>query len=384
MKAIAVFTKYNDKYILMHIEGNRAEHIYAYKELDGGLAGAIINCRIERQAENIGSSFVTYAPKMTGFINKTLKCQKVIPLMYRNDAYNEKKARFTDKLTIDGKYTVAELNAGFVKCSSKIPSDIKDKLKKRFRPIADELGIGIIIRTKTYTESAEDLAEKELYAMKDMFDDIMNCSQHSPQYTVLYRPLPECISDVLYLLDMGVTEIVTDDEDIMAMLSAEYMHVSGPVSVTDRVSLRFYEDKLLSLFNLYAMNAKLSEALERNVYLKSGARITIDNTEALTAIDVNSSENDKDGKKEETFISVNCEAAYEIARQIRLRNISGMIVIDFISMKSDIDYDKLAQTLKDAVKSDRSACRFVDFTGLKLAELVRTRRGLPLHSILRG
>ena len=381
----AVFARYKQKFILMHIAGNRAEHIYVYPDLSGQMTGNIINCRIEKQAGNIGSSFVMYDAKKTGFINRELKCQSVMPLMFKNEAYNEKKARFTDALTIDGQYVVATDKAGFVKASSKIAHDEKENLIRHFSECPEKYGMGIILRTKVYTE--EDgikKAEEEIENIRKKFDEIEHKAAHSPQYTVLYRPVPQFIKDLLYLADQGIEEIVTDDEEISEAVSAGYDGISGTVSVTDRVGLRFYEDKLLSLCNLYSFNAKISEAMSRNVYLKSGAYITFDPGEALCAIDINTSGTDAKSGREDTFLSVNMEAAEEIARQLRLRNISGIIIIDYINMRSDEDYEKLASCMKKAFASDRSGCRFVDFTELKLAEVVRQRHGLTLYSSLRS
>ena len=120
------------------------------------------------------------------------------------------------------------------------------------------------------------------------------------------------------------------------------------------------------------------------MYLKSGASITIDQTEALTAIDVNTASNAGKTLKNNTFLAVNIEAADEIARQLVLRNIGGMIIIDFINMDLESDYDELKNHLVKVLKSDREYCRFVDFTGLKLCELTRSRRGKSLYQSLRS
>ena len=379
----AVFTKYNDKYVLMHISGNKAEHIFVYDDLSCMPVGTVINCRIENRLDNIDASFVSYAPKMSGFINRTVKCETVIPLQYKKEPYNGKKAQFTDKITIEGNYTVVTEGCEFVKVSAKIDPGKKYQIIGRFEPLSKKYGFGIIIRTKTDTEDGGyDKAEEELINIRSLLDGIKDKSEHTKQHTILYSPLPGFIHDMIYLADQGVEETVTDDAGIYDALSAGYESVSGPVNVTDRVSLRFYDDKMLSLCNLYSFNAKISEALARKVYLKSGAYITIDPTEAFTAIDVNSAGSAGGHDKEETFLDVNIEAACEIARQIRMRNISGMIIIDFISMKDDEKYDVLIKHLNDELKKDPVNTRFIDLTGLKLAEVVRNRTGRTLRQLL--
>ena len=380
----AVFTIYDEKYVLMHIKDGRAEHIYVYDSLDETPVGSIINCRAERCVDNIKATFIQYEKNSTGFINKAMKGQSVCPLMLKKEAYDDKKALFTDKLSIAGKYAVVSDDRS-VKVSSLIPKEEKGAIAERFQALSDKYDIGIIIRTAAYyDEDGIKKAEDEIVRIKNLLDDIRKRSLHTPQYTVLYSPLPSYVEDIMYLQGSGVSIIVTDNEEIRSILNSKFDSLSGPVSVSDRVSLRFYEDKLVGLCNLYSFNAKISEALSKKVYLKSGAYITIEHTESLYAVDVNSASNDKKADREETFLSVNKEAAVEIARQLVLRNMSGMIIIDFINMRRDISYDELEKTIRDAVSSDREMTRFIGFTALKLCELTRSRSGRSLYSALRG
>ena len=380
---LAVFTKYNDKYVLMHIVHDRAEYIFVFDDLDCVTVGTVINCRVEKNIDNIDASFVSFAPKTSGFINKTIKPGTLLPLQYKKEAYNTKKAQFSDKITIDGEYTVVTEGSRFVKVSSKIDQDKKQQIIDRFMPLSDKYGFGIIIRTKTGTDpDGYERAEDELEKIHELLCGIKERSEHTMQHTILYRPLPGYIKDINSLIDLGIEEIVTDDTDISDAVKAKYESISGPVNVTDRVSLRFYDDKMLGLCNLYSFNAKISEALSRKVYLKSGAYITIDTTEALTAIDVNSAGSKGKHEKEDTFLDVNIEAAKEITRQLRIRNISGMIIIDFISMDEDDNYDELIKCLKAELAKDLITARFIDLTGLKLAEVIRNRTGKTLwHNI---
>ncbi len=378
-----VFTLYKDTYVLIHIKDNRAEHIYAYKSLEQLDAGTIINCRIDSQASNIGACFAAYSKNEQGFLQAEYKNGTLLPLMYKKEAYDNKKAVFTDKLSIAGEYTVVNEGTSYVKASAKVSGEERQDLIDDFKALSAGKDHGIIIRTRAFTETeGRKKAVKEYEIIIDKLKKLHETSEHLPQYSVLYRPLPAFVSDIMWILQCGAKEIVTDREDIMEKLQVSYDSLSGPVSVSDRVSLRFYHDDLLNLCNLYSFNAKISEALSRKVYLKSGAYITIDHTEALTAIDVNSSRNGKMRQKEETFLDVNREAAVEIARQLRIRNISGMIMIDFINMADDNSYRLLEETLRIEVSVDRIKCRFIDFTGLHLAELIRDRHGVALYTLL--
>ncbi|MBO4904386.1 MAG: ribonuclease E/G [Lachnospiraceae bacterium] len=385
IKNKAVFTIYENKYVLMHIAGNRAEHIYVYDDLDEMPLGTVINCRVERQTENIGASFVRYGKNNTGFINKPIKPETVLALQYKKEPVNDKKALFTDKITIEGEYVVVTEHSDHVKVSSKIPDDKRKQIAETVSPIIKQSGMGAIVRTKAYTdENGVEKAIEEFEIIKKRLEKIHEKSPHLPDYSILYSPLPSFVSDLMYLIDQGIEEVVTDDPEIMEALENKYEAMSGPVSVTDRVSTRMYEDKLIDLCNLYSFNAKISEALSRKVYLKSGVYIMIDQTEALVTVDVNSAGCTKGKGRNDTFLAINLEAVKEIARQIRLRNLSGMIVIDFINMDSQSDYDTLASAIEAELKADRINCRFVDFTGLKLAELVRNRSGRTLYRSLQS
>lgn len=380
----AVFTRYEDKYILMHISGDRAEHIYVYNGIDDTTVGTIINCRAEKPMDNIDACFVQYAPEHAGFINRKIKGQTVLPLMLSKEAYDDKKAAFTDKLSIAGLYAVVGTGR-YVKTSSRVFCADKASVIERFKKISNENNVGIILRTRAFEEEGGfDKAEDEIIKIIRLLEKIKEKSDHTPQYTVLYRPLAAYIEDILYLAGIGISEVVTDDMTIMEALKNPAEHISGTVNVTDRVGLRFYDDPLLGLCNLYGFNAKISEALSRKVWLKNGAYITIDRTESLYAVDVNSAGMDKKSAKEETFLAVNIEAGKELARQLVLRNISGMIVVDFINMECDKSYEKLEEALKKAIKDDRAMTKFIGFTRLKLCELTRSRRGKTLELCLRG
>ena len=379
----AVFTKYNERYVLMHIVSDRAEHIYVYEDLERIEIGTIINCRIDSSAGNISSCFAAFSNDDTAFVPAALKNGTVLPLVYKKEAYGSKKALFSDKLSISGKYVSVTAGEDFVKASSKADAIKKKDYIDRLKDAKGSDRNGIIIRTRAFTEDDGLLrAEEEYRIIRDKLEEIKKDSEHLRQYSILYRPLPAYVSDIMWLKETGIDEVVTDIPEILEKLEMSHGSLSGPVSLSDRVSLRFYEDDLLPLCKLYSFNAKISEALSQKVYLKSGATIVFDHAEAMTVIDVNSAHNDKKGDREDTFLSVNREAACEIARQLRLRNISGMVMIDFITMRNDVSYKELEDILRKELSYDRTKCRFVDFTALGIAELVRDRQGRSLWSCL--
>jgi ribonuclease G len=182
--------------------------------------------------------------------------------------------------------------------------------------------------------------------------------------------------------DYEYNEIVTDDTTLF-----DEINKYGSERLNGK-NIRLYSDDSYSLAKLYSLETKLDEALSSRVWLKSGAYIVIEHTEALTVIDVNSGKCEASGASavsgenapgNSIEYRINIEAAREIALQLRLRNISGIIIIDFINMKSDTENEELIRTISSEVLADKQKCRFVDLTKLGLAELTRRKDYKPIY-----
>ena len=169
-----------------------------------------------------------------------------------------------------------------------------------------------------------------------------------------------------------IEKIITDDTEV-------YKELTEGAAADQAV---FYEDEKLSLSALYGLKYKLMDALKEKVYLKSGAYLVIQPTEALTVIDVNSGKCTK-GNKTDFYLKVNLEAAGEIARQLRLRNISGICIVDFINMDTKEAQTELVHALKKALAEDTVPSVFIDFTKLGLAEITRKKVKKPLWEQVR-
>ena len=168
-------------------------------------------------------------------------------------------------------------------------------------------------------------------------------------------------------------EIVTDIDYLFDNLKIYYKNV------------RLYDDKSFGLDKLYSLKTALDEALGRNVWLKCGGFLIFDKTEAMTVIDVNSGKFTpaKGTDKESAYMAVNSEAAVEICRQLRLRNISGIIIVDFINLKSDEDKEELLNILRDESSNDTETVMVIDITELGLVELTRKKEFPPLYEQIR-
>ena len=174
----------------------------------------------------------------------------------------------------------------------------------------------------------------------------------------------------------GVTadEILTDDRELFEQMT-EYFQENQP---EDTAKLRFYEDRLLPMEKLYSLDCHLKEALGERVWLKSGGYLVIQPTEALTVIDVNTGKFDGNKNQQDTFLKINLEAAREIAREIRLRNLSGIIVVDFINMDAAENRKLLMEEFASWLKRDPIKTTLVDMTALELVEVTRKKLRKPL------
>ena len=197
-------------------------------------------------------------------------------------------------------------------------------------------------------------------------------------------------------LSMGsIEEILTDDHSVFEQLCESYglsesdLWTKGAVpvlvdevNVNPTLTLRYYHDPLLTLSSLYNVKGFLENALKEKVWLKSGAYLVIQPTEALTVIDVNSGKNVAKKEVQENFLKINIEAAKEIAYQLRLRNLSGIILVDFINLASKEAEAELLKEFRAALKEDPVPTQLVDITKLGLVEVTRKKVKKCLSEIL--
>ncbi len=193
-------------------------------------------------------------------------------------------------------------------------------------------------------------------------------AEHKVCLTCLKEP-SEVVYEVLEQLagpdEYG--EILTDDPEIYTKLS------QSTHPVLQQKQVRFYDDPTISLRLLYSLERGMDEALDTKVWLKCGGYLVIEPTEAMTVIDVNSGKNEAKKSGEDTYFQVNLEAAEEIARQLRLRNLSGIIIVDFINMPEKEQQRKLLDALRELVRTDPMQPRIVDITPLGLVEITRKK-----------
>ncbi|MBR5177759.1 MAG: ribonuclease E/G [Lachnospiraceae bacterium] len=275
----------------------------------------------------------------------------------------------TAGITLTGRLLVLAKGKENIGVSSKISDEsTRERLKDIVRSFVGD-GYGFIVRTNAATAESTDI-EREARALKDQYEKLINEKIHCTCFSKIYSAPAEFIMEVRNGYSFEVDSILTDDREIYDSIK-EYLDLG---SEADREKLSFYDDKNISLSVLYGLESKLQKALQDKVWLDSGAYLVIQPTEALVSIDVNTGKAIA-GKHdtEETFFRVNCEAALEIAAQLRLRNLSGIIIVDFIDMKKEEHRKQLLNVLRDELAKDHITTRLIDMTPLGLVEITRQR-----------
>ena len=214
---------------------------------------------------------------------------------------------------------------------------------------------------------------------KSLAEKLLVRAEHSPAPALLARGEEPYLALLRDLREGEAEEIVTDDPALFERIGA-WLAANQP---GDAGKLRLYDDPQLPLQALYALPAAVEKALQKKAWLKSGGWISIEPTEAMTVIDVNTGKNESRGQLEETVFRTNLEAAEEIAVQLRLRNVSGIIVVDFINMKEEEHREALLERLAEAVAADSVRTAVLGMTKLGLVEMTRQKKSPPLSEKLR-
>ena len=295
------------------------------------------------------------------------------------DAVKTKAPVLTSNLSLPGRFCVLTAGRTGIGFSAKLTDTAwKNQIRKMLLE-NDFIGFGIILRTNAGSAGPEQILE-ECEKLKAMLKQLIKESGSRTCYSCLYKTLPSYIAGIRDSYAGGLEEIVTDCPDLYGQLK-EYLETS---QAEDAGKLKLYTDRLLSLGKLYSLDNALSKALDKRVWLKSGGYLVIEPTEAMVVIDVNTGKYEGKKKLEETVLKINLEAAAEIARQLRLRNLSGIIMVDFIDMNQEESKMQLMEALKAAVAKDPVKTVVVEMTRLNLVEITRKKVRRPLYEQAAG
>lgn len=374
--------KYDDDESIKANEGN----IYCgiVRDLLPGMQSAFIDIGEDKNAFIHIKDVIPKVSNVTGNKDENLEKYKIkdylkvnmpVLVQVKKSEENLKGARVSTHISITGRLSVLMINVDFITVSQKIENkEERARLKKLASEILSELNedskYGLILRTsaegKEKAEIEKDVADLiEIWKkIKAAYDE--NLQDKRPQ--LIFQNYDVISKFLVSVLETDVDRVIVNSKNTYETV-LEYLKKIGKENV--EVVLNENED----LTQMHDIAGQIEELKERKIWLKCGGFITIDKTEALTAIDINSGKftGKKNSSKENTIYKVNQEATVEIAKQLRLRNISGIIVIDYIDMEEEQDRKNIMNLLEKELKKDRSKTQVMGFTKLDLLEMTRKK-----------
>lgn len=380
--------------------GSRLISAHAEEERrEESLLGNIYVARVKNVVKNIHAAFVEIAPGKNCFldlqeakapvlINRCydgrLMAEDEIIVQVCKEAAKNKPPAVTCALSLDGKYCVVTKGKPGIAYSAKLSAKTKTRLAGKLEKTDDSpeeyaKKYGIIIRTNV-KELDTDLTPlvREIAELSGHLEYIFRTGIHRTCYSILMQKPPRYLQKLRDFQPGWCDEIITDEEDIYESIR----HFIEENPDFHLPAVRFYQDGQMPLAKLYAVETRLKEALEKKVWLKSGGYLLIEPTEALTVIDVNTGKVTAKKEVQENHFQINMEAAEEIARQLSLRNLSGIIIVDFINMPKEKYRQILMEHLEELLRKDTVKTALVDITALGLAEITRMKTDKPLSEQL--
>lgn len=382
------------------LEDKRLVEFYVERKKDRGITGNIYKGKVVRVLPGMQAAFVEIGLERTAFlhvsdiksffddieevegegerarggsqgaptrIQDVLKEGQEVMVQVAKEPMGTKGARVTSYVSLPGRYLVLMPTYDRLGVSRRIADD---KERRRLREIVASMrpkGMGFIIRTVCEGMRKADVKADMDYLLK-LWKGITRKMQRGPNPSILYEELDLTLRTVRDSFSANVSRFLIDDRaeyERAARFIAEFMP-----NLKGRIEL--YEGKD-SIFDAFGIEIELENALNKRVWLRSGGHIVIDQMEALTAIDVNTGKYVGRRNSEETIVKTNLEAVREIVTQLRLRNIGGIIVIDFIDMAKQSDRERVYNLLKELLKADKARSNILKISELGIVEMTRKR-----------
>lgn len=356
------------------------------------LLGNIYVGKVKNIVPNIGAAFVEIESGVNCYYDmkdaehavfthkigkKPLCIGDELVVQISKEAVKTKAPTVTGNISFTGRYAVLTHGNTRIGVSSKIPKKVREEYKERLRQFQNDR-FGIIVRTNAKDAPFQDVLD-EISRLKAEYEKIMSAAPTRVCFSCLRSAPPSYISNLKNVYMEGMEEIIVGDPElytrIQAFFAAEIPEKEG--------LLRLYDDSAFPLGKLYSTQTAIEKALREKVWLRNGGYLVIQPTEALTVIDVNSGKSAGKGKNEEGILKINLEAAREAARQIRLRNLSGIIIIDFINLESEENVGLLLKEFRMRLAGDPIQTTLVDITPLNLVEVTRKKVHRPLYEQIR-
>lgn len=293
-------------------------------------------------------------------ITDILKSGQNIVVQIKKDGTLTKGAKVSTHINLPGRFVALLPNSSFITISQKIENEEeKQRLINIVKKILPQ-NIGAIVRTAAENKSREEI-KQDIENLLAKWEKIQEKFSKSKPPKLLYDNQALVRRTIIDIVDRDLEKIIVNDKEEFKMLSNMLQEFNL------KIELRENED----LFNIYNLKEQIEKMNQRKIWLKCGGFITIDKTEALTAIDVNTGKFVGKKDMEKTIYQVNKEATREIAKQLRLRDIGGIIIIDYIDMQDEENKKEIERLLKEELKNDRTKCQVEGFTKLNLLEMTR-------------
>lgn len=394
-----ILTEYQNKLCSFLVKNNRLLDVQCMD--DHSKIGKIYIAKVKNIVKNLDACFVEIADKEICFLpfkdatspfclNKNITGSLVqgdeIVVQVTKEPLKTKQASVSCNITLQNDYFVFSAGNTKLGISSKLNKNQKEAIKNTLleQAVIDSdsqiiqkgsiIPYGMIVRTEAYTlyEQNHDLFLKELDKCHEQFLQIFEKARHRTCFSCIetsYLPYKDILSRFSK----------SDYEEVLTDLNEAYTALQDAC-----IPVRLYTDSSYSLIKLYSLETRLKEALSKTVWLKSGAYIIIEQTECLNTIDVNSGKKIKGNLNEESLWQINVEAAHEAALQIRLRNLSGIILIDFINMADKDNEQQLINLMRELFLKDPVTTNVIDITPLGLMEITRKKINKSLEEQFRG
>lgn len=304
-------------------------------------------------------------------ISKALKVGQRVLCQVTKNPIAHKGARLTQQVSLAGRYVVLVPNSDAYGISKRLA----DKERRRLRRILDNgkpSDHGLIVRTAAEGVTAAEIRQ-DVLRLAEQWDQIDALAKRSKAPSLLYREPDVAFRVIREEFTTDYRSVLIDDSELHGAV-ASYVESVAP-ALAERVSFYDRSAEHLELFERYHVSSQLRKAVDRTVWLPSGGSLVIEHTEAMTVIDVNTGRNVGSVSLEQTILENNLEAAAEIPRQLRLRDIGGIIVVDFVDMESKANRQKVMAALRDALAQSKTHTRVSDISALGLVEMSRKRIG---------
>ena len=364
------------------LEENNISEIYVYEGKKESIIGNIYCGIVQNVVDGMQAAFVDIGIEKNTFISikdalpkvdvakeelvidknmsEILKKGDKLLVQVRKEPSEEKGARVSTHVTLPGNYIVLMPNTNIITISQKITDENESSRLKKVVGEYLPKGFGAIIRTDA-ENIAPNILKVDIEETVKKWNEIKEKYKEMQEYGIIYDDHDITLKAARDMINQNTEKIYTNDEEI-------YKKMQEIASIKEK-KIEFLNVE--NIFEKFGISGKVEKVGDRKVWLKCGGYIVIDKTEALTAIDVNSGKYVGNNNLEQTALSVNTEAATEIMKQIRLKDIGGIVIIDYIDLETKEDQLKIIETMKKEAKKDRSKIDIKGYTKLNLVELTR-------------